>query len=210
MNFNKIKSDLEKVYDELAQFWGKDGTLHDWGSKDLKVFSTLVKEKKGKVVLDLGCGSGVQTKMLLDEGLEVLGLDISRNMIEQAKKKAPKAKYIVGDMTKLTFRANSFDGVWARASLLHIPKQKVETVLKNIAKVLKPQGIFYLALKEGEGEREIEQERYGRKVNRFFSFFQEEEIAKLIEQSGFEVLSVEHFKKEGLSTPWLIIFAQNK
>lgn len=207
MNFKKIKTDLEKVYDELAEFWGKDGDLHDWGGADLKKFAQMVKANGGKAVLDLGCGSGVQTKQLLEEGLDALGLDISRNMIEEAKKRAPLGKFMVGDMANLTFETNSFDGVYARASLLHIPKDKTKSVLKNIAKILKTGGIFYLAVKEGEGERELEEDRYGRKVNRFFAFFGEEELAKLAEETGFEVISVEHFKREETSVPWLIIFA---
>lgn len=207
MKFKKIKADLEKAYDELAEFWGKDGALHDWGGADLKKFAQMVKANGGKAVLDLGCGSGVQTKQLLDEGLDVLGLDISRKMIEEAKNRAPNGKFMVGDMTNLTFETNSFDGVYARASLLHIPKDKTKSVLKNIAKILKEGGIFYLAVTEGEGEREIEDNTYGKKVNRFFAFFGEEELAKLVEAAGFEVISVGHFMRMATSTPWLIIFA---
>jgi len=58
MNFQKIKTDLQNVYDNLADYWGQDKTLHDWGEDDLIKFAKIVG--KGAKVLDLGCASGSQ------------------------------------------------------------------------------------------------------------------------------------------------------
>src|SRR3989344_4539641 len=176
MNFLKIKSDLQMVYDDLADYWGTDKTLHDWGEDDLVKFAKLVG--KGAKVLDLGCASGYQSQLLKDLGLKVVGLDLSPKMIAAAKKLVPKAKFLVGDMTEMDFADSSFDGVYARASLLHIPKKLVPKVLKSVHKALKDNGIFYLAVKEGQGEEEVDDERHGIKVKRFFSFFTGSEITK--------------------------------
>lgn len=128
MIFSKIKLQLRQVYDDLAKFWGEDFTLHDWGYKELAEFAKLVKKNGGNRVLDLGCGSGVQSKLLFEKGLEVVGLDLSAKMIAEAKKEVSGAKFVVSDMTMLDQRlypelAEGFDGVYARASLLHIPKK---------------------------------------------------------------------------------------
>ena len=104
MIFEKIKSNLRHVYDDLARFWGEDFTLHDWGQKELAEFAKLVKTNGGNRVVDLGCGSGVQSKLLFDEGLEVSGLDLSPKMVSEAKKQVPKVKFVVGDMTLLDQR----------------------------------------------------------------------------------------------------------
>src|SRR3989304_3990742 len=181
MIFSKIKSNLRHVYDELAHFWGDDFTLHDWGQKELAEFAELVKKNGGRV-LDCGCGSGVQSKELFDRGLEVVGVDLSPKMVSEAKKRVPKAKFAVGDMTKMNFAKGSFGGVYAGASLLHIPKKLVPKVLKSINKMLKNGGILYLELKEGEGEGEVVDERFGKKLRRFFSFFKTAEIKKLLSQ----------------------------
>src|SRR3989338_8543683 len=148
MNFTKIRANLRKVYDDLAPAWGRDGTLHDWGEEELKEFATLVKKNGGKRVLDLGCGSGVQSKMLLEESLEVVGLDISPEMVRIAGKRVPQARFIIGDITKIPSRKNFFNGVYARASLLHIPKRLIPKVLKSIHEILRESGVLYLALKK--------------------------------------------------------------
>lgn len=208
MIFEKIKLELRHVYDDLAKLWGGDFTLHDWGYKELAEFAKQVRDSGGRRVLDCGCGSGVQSKLLLDEGLEVVGLDLSPKMIAEAKKKVPGAKFMVGDMTKMNFAKDSFNGVYARASLLHIPKNLIPKVLKSIRKILTNDGIFYLALKEGEGEEEIEEERYGRRVRRFFSFFKSSEIKKLLSQAGFKIVSLIRHKRHAASQPWLRILAK--
>ena len=176
MNFQKVKKDLQSVYDGLAEYWGHDKTLHDWGENDLLKFANSVG--KGAKVLDLGCASGYQSKILKDQELDVIGLDLSPKMIAVAKKRVPGAKFMVGDMTNLKFEASTFVGVYARASLLHIPKKLILKVLKSVHEILKDNGILYLAVKEGKSEGEVEDERHGRKVKRFFAFFTESEIRK--------------------------------
>jgi len=204
--FEKIKSNLRHVYDELAHFWGDDFTLHDWGQKELAEFAELVKKNGGRV-LDCGCGSGVQSKELFDRGLEVVGMDLSPKMVSEAKKRVPQAKFAVGDMTKMGFARGSFDGVYVRASLLHIPKNLVPKVLKSINKILKNGGILYLALKEGKGEGEVVDERFGKKVRRFFSFFSEKEVLDLLKESGFVLLKKSKRQRAKNSTLWLQFLA---
>jgi len=111
MNFQKIKADLQRVYDDLALYWGQDKTLHDWGEDDLLSFARLVG--KGAKVLDLGCASGYQSKLLRDQGLNVVGLDLSPRMIVVAKKRVTNVDFVVGDMTNLTFKFATFNGVYA-------------------------------------------------------------------------------------------------
>lgn len=208
MKFVQIKKNLAKTYDEIAVYWGKDASLHDWGDKELKRFAEYIKSNNGREVLELGCGSGVQTKLLLSLGLSVVGIDISPNMISEAKKRAPKGDYLVGDIATVGFAKDSFDGVYARASLLHIPKKLIPKVLKSINKMLRPDGYFYLAIKEGEGEGEIEDVRHGVNVKRFFSFFVKEEIEKLIEEADFEIVELNTYTRVGGSTTWIQVIAQ--
>ncbi len=148
MNFEKVKSDLKEVYDDLAKYWGMDIAKPDWGLDELEKFVFLVKKSGGNKVLDLGCGSGIQSKQLFQSGLEVIGLDFSPEMIKEAKKRVPRAKFVVSDMTKMDFLKESFNGVFAQASLLHIPKKLVPKVLGLIHKILKTNGVLYLALKD--------------------------------------------------------------
>ena len=204
MNFKKVKKDLQSVYDDLADYWGQDKTLHDWGENDLIKFTKSVG--KGAKVLDLGCASGYQSKLLKSQGLDVVGLDLSPKMIAIAKKRVPSAEFVVSDMIKMEFAMGSFDGVYVRASLLHIPKRLVAKVLRSIHKILKSNGIFYLAVKEGKGEGEVEDERHGRKVKRFFSFFQKQEIIDFLENAGFRIEDLTFYQRENGMTTWIKIF----
>jgi len=206
-NFSKIKSNLKQVYDGLAPVWGIDIAKPVWGLDELAKFVSLVKRSGGRKVLDLGCGSGIQSKQLVDAGLEVVGLDLSPEMISQAKKRVPEAKLTVGDMTKMDFSNESFDGVFAQASLLHIPKKLIPKVLKSIHKILKTNGVLYLALKEGTGEKVVEEERLGVVVKRFFSFFTKAEIEGYLKNAKFQVLKVRRFLGKS-PTIWLYVFAK--
>lgn len=208
MKYPSIKKHLEKVYDELSGYWGTDATLHDWGGEELKSFANLVKKNHGKNVLDLGCGSGVQSKQLLEEGLSVIGMDLSRNMVEEAKKRAPSATFMVGDIAYVTFARDTFDGIYARASLLHIPKNLIQKVLKSLNRILKTGGVLYLALKEGKGEGEVEDVRHGINVKRFFSFFVKEEIEKLLDNAGFKILELKTYTRAGGSTTWIQVLSK--
>lgn len=208
MKYPAIRKNLTKVYDELAEYWGKDEKLHDWGDEELKRFAERVKKNGGKDVLELGCGSGVQSKQLSELGLEVVGIDISPNMILEAKKRAPKAHFLVGDIATVRFSSASFDGMYARASLLHIPKNMIPKVFEAINKMLKDGGIFYLAVKEGKGEGEVEDSRHGINIKRFFSFFVKEEIEKFLEQSGFKILEINTYVRVGGTTTWIQVIAQ--
>ena len=212
MNFKKIKADLIKVYADLAKYWGTDIAKSDWGLDQLEKFVSLVTQSGGKKVLDLGCGSGIQSKQLFHAGLEVVGFDLSPEMIRQAKKRVPGAKFIVGDMTILDKRiypelAEGFDGVFAQASLLHVPKKLIPKVLGSIHDILRTNGILYLALKEGVGEKEVEEERLGMIIKRFFSFFTKVEIEGYLKNAKFQVLKVRRFLGKS-PTIWLYVFAK--
>lgn len=208
MKYGLIKSQLKDVYDDLAVYWGNDTTLWDWGLDDIKELAKSLKKSGNRKVLDLGCGSGVHAKRFFDEGLEVYGLDLSPKMINEAKRRVPNGKFIVGDMNSLPYKDEFFGGVYARASLLHIPKNKISKVLKEINRVLKSGGILYLALKEGEGEEEKEDMRHGKKVRRFFAYFKEDEIKKYLEDARFKVLKFKKFLKSENSTAWLLVFSE--
>jgi len=188
---------LKEVYNNLAPRWSQAA----WGDEGLQKFIKLVGRGK---VLDLGCGSGIQSKTLSEAGVEVTGIDFAETMIEEAKKKVPNAEFLVMDILNLVFPAEHFDGVYARAPLLHIPKNKTRRVLKDLRKILKRNGIMYVALKEGEGERDVYDEGFG--VYRFFAFYKEDEFKKLLEEEHFQLMETMYAQTE--RNRWLQFFAK--
>jgi SAM-dependent methyltransferase len=99
-------------------------------------------------ILDAGCGSGRDSKFFLKEGCAVTAFDASQAMAALAAKETGL------NVLNMTFQEmnfhQEFDGVWAQASLLHIPYQETRKIYEKIHHALKPGGIFYAAYKYGQ------------------------------------------------------------
>ena len=115
-------------------------------------FATYLPEGAG--ILDFGCGTGRDTKAFHEMGYEVTALDGSEAMCR-----------IAADLTGLPVRCvdfrdyspaegESYDGIWACASLLHLKKAELLPVMHALGKALKRGGIFYVSFKYGEFEGE--------------------------------------------------------
>ena len=117
---------------------------------------------KGKKILDAGCGCGRDVAYFKEEGYDVVGIDASKGMLKEARRRV-KATFKAMDFTALKFRADSFNGVWACASLVHTPLKEIPVVLKQFHKVLKKNGILYISMKEGEGPADITSKKLIRK-----------------------------------------------
>lgn len=107
--------------------------------------------KPGDRILDLGCGSGRDSRYFLSRGYDVVSVDGSKEMCRLAE------KYIGRDVRNITFAEldynNEFDAVWACASLLHVDSDKLFEVFSRIKKSLKDKGVIYASWKYGHKER---------------------------------------------------------
>lgn len=107
----------------------------------------------GGVLLDLGCGSGRDTKAFLERGYRVDAVDGSAKMCRIA------GEYTRIEVRQLRFQEltmrEKYDGIWACASILHLPKKELGAVFKKMAAALKAEGWIYTSFKYGtfEGER---------------------------------------------------------
>ena len=103
----------------------------------------------GGKILDAGCGSGRDSKAFLSEGYDVVAFDASKEMCKRA------SEYIGREVLNMRFEDISFDkefdGIWACASLLHVPSDDLPDVLQRMKKALKSGGAIYASFKYGEG-----------------------------------------------------------
>lgn len=138
----------------------------------------------GKKVLDIGCGPGVHLEWFRENGLDALGIDLSDSFIEICSSKGLNVRKM--DMEHPILYPHSFDGIWAVSSLLHLPKEKIPAAVKAWARLLRPNGILFLSVKEGSREGyEVDLLNGGK--NKWMSFFSEEELKKFFSGS-FDVV----------------------
>lgn len=162
-------------------------------------------------IIDMGCGSGRDAKIFTEKGISVLGIDFCQNLIDIAKAHAPLAEFQVMDMESAIFVPESFDGVWASCSLLHISKTVLPSVLKNTYSMLKQGGTFYLNLKKGDGEILEKDSRYENvDIIKFWSYYEEKELLELIKAAKFKIVEcvIEPIKSHYQSHEFLRVFCQ--
>lgn len=96
-------------------------------------------------ILDAGCGVGRDSKYFFNKGYSVTAFDASREMVALASQETG-LNVLHLCFEDLVFQ-NEFDGVWAQASLLHIPYHETRVVYEKIYRALKPQGFFFASYK---------------------------------------------------------------
>jgi SAM-dependent methyltransferase len=138
----------------MEEEFGKNGPVE---RGMLAAFSELVGT--GPVV-EVGCGQGRIAAHLAGLGLAVWGLDLSPEMIAQARKRYPDLRFEVGSMTELDLPDGSLAGIVAWYSIIHIPPAVHPKIFAEFHRVLAPGGLALLAFQVGDETRHIT-EAYG-------------------------------------------------
>lgn len=193
---------MKKTPSKLAaEFYNKIINLHhqEFNYKGLQYKDWLdlliLKLEKGSKILDLGCGNGRTVKYFVDKGFQVIGIDLSDNMLKLAKKYVPKGEFYKKDFTKLNFKSNSFNAIISFFALNHIPKKQFKNIIKRCKRLLRPNGFLLLGMVKGQGEGLFEG-FYGKKLQLYGAGYTKKEIIQILRLNGFNILKtgIEHFK----------------
>jgi len=185
-----MEKDLKSTYNQIAEDWSKEHVQDEsWWKDAADKFISLLPS--GGTVLDVGCGPGIKSRYLISKGLKVVGIDFSEKMVEIAGRKASGGDFRVVDIYKLEDVPEKFDGIFAHAILLHIPKKNVPAILQNTKDKLKNGGYLYVAVKEAKSdhpeEEVLKESDYGYEYERFFSYFSMVEIKKYLAELNMEI-----------------------
>ena len=199
MNRHFDKSTI-RYYDEHADDYIRSTVGVDMQSL-YKPFLKRIPE--GGQLLDAGSGSGRDSKSFLDRGYSVESIDASQKMVDATTELTGQAALRTA-FQEISY-VDEFDGIWACASLLHLPLADLPDVFRRFAEALRTSGVFFASFKEGNGERHQE--------GRLFSDMNESSIGKLIaEIDDLEIVELWHTDdlRPDRSEKWLNVLLQGR
>lgn len=180
---NQSKQTTE-VYDEISTSYA---AKFNEPSDNIDDFLKLIG--KGGKILDAGCGPGGDVAYIASKGFDVVGIDLSEKMLEIAKRKNPRIYFQKADIRKLNFKPNTFDGIIASFSLIHIPKKDVNKTVDIFYKLLKPRGVIYIGIQEGKSQEIFLAEPLKPDEKIFLNIISAKEINEILTKAGFVVLN---------------------
>ena len=148
-------------------------------------------------ILDLGCGPGRDLRTFRDLGHEAIGLDGAARFVDMARDYTG-CEVLHQDFLALDLPAAHFDGVFANASLFHVPAQELPRVLGELRATLKPGGVLFSSNPHGHNEEGWNRGRYG-------AYHDLETWRRFVTAAGFTELE-HYYRPAGLpreQQPWL-------
>jgi SAM-dependent methyltransferase len=176
-----------RSYDLIAEEYAAWGGTEAQGAKRRYLSEALGRSTAARRLLDLGCGTGQHVTRHLAAVAPTVGVDLSPRSLALAKSMIPTASFVRADMADVAFAERSFDGVVAFFSLIHVPRERHELLLRAIHSWLRPGGFLIVTMHAGGGEHG-EGELLG--VPMFWSGWSGEQNAQLVEAVGFRCESV--------------------
>lgn len=181
----------------------KSGTWDHDVSQNRDTLVAAMPRNPGKI-LDLGCGPGRDLVYFKEQGHRVVGLDATPAFVEMAQQ-VSGCPVLQQSFLSLELPEQSFDGIFANASLIHVPHAEMVRVLKDLRAALVPQGAIVMSMGRGEGEGFVTRPT----GYRYVSGWEYETLAPCVEQAGFRILQ-HYYRPPGLprqAQSWLVIVA---
>ena len=186
---DELIAENKNIYDRIA---GHFSATRRGLWNELLPFKNLVKN--GDRILDVGCGNGRLYQLFDNLSIDYVGLDQSKNLLAEARKKFPSAQFIVGEMSKLPFAEDSFDIIFCIAAFHHLPSDELRMrTLKEMKRVLRANGKIVMTNWNGESDWITSKISYGK-------------IRKLMDDAYHFIIPWKNNKGEvkGLRHYWLL------
>lgn len=181
------------------QFW--QGTKDHDVTQNIEALLNSIQSEGPFHILDFGCGPGRDLVSFTKLGHKATGLDGCEKFVAMAKENS-KCDVLHQNFIDLSLSENTYDGIFANASLFHVPASELERVLNELSKSLKPGGILFTSNPRGDGE--------GWSGDRWCHYMEIEVYKSFLDKANFEV--VDHYyrpdSKPMEERPWLATVAK--
>lgn len=187
----------------------QDLFLRQWNARTYKIpphlKNWIAQLPKGTSILDLGCGPGQDARYLRRQGFHAYGVDLTWSFLQAAKRRAPRLPIIQADMQFLSFHQQAFDGIWAAASVIHLPKARARTLFRKLFTLTKPGGWLAITVMYGR-EVGVPNDQWipGRYLAKWFKA----ELKQAVKAAKWDVVSVEKVKGQERKGSWLNLLAR--
>jgi ubiquinone/menaquinone biosynthesis C-methylase UbiE len=181
-------SDCQSSYDRIAEEY----TSRIAGELEHKPLDRMLLDefaaglKEAGRVCELGCGPGHVARYLHDRGVDILGIDLSPGMLDQARKLNPAIEFRQGNMLALDVEDGSWAAIVAFYSIIHIPRTDILQALREMFRALKPGGLLFLAFHIGL-EVLREENLWGHQVSLDVVFYARKEVERYLGLAGFTI-----------------------
>lgn len=175
----------------------REGTWAHDVSQNIAALLRHIQAQSPYTLLDFGCGPGRDLCVFKGMGHEAVGLDGCPNFVAMARE-ASGCEVLLQDFLALDLPDGRFDGIYANASLFHVPRQELPRVLGQLHGALKPGGVLFASNPRGENNEGWNGPRYG-------AYHDWDNWKQLLESAGFEALE-HYYRPAGLpreQQPWL-------
>ena len=183
-------------YDRMADAYRQGTADHDV-SQNIAALLDAIEGAPPHAILDLGCGPGRDLIAFTEMGHEATGLDGAAELVALARAETD-CPVLLQDFLALDLPAAHFDGVFANASLFHVPSSQIARVLADLATALKPGGVLFCSNPRGDNQEGWVGGRYG-------CFYDLETWRALVAGAGFAELR-HYYRPPGRprhQQPWL-------
>jgi SAM-dependent methyltransferase len=195
VELSKITAETLGHYDQRADDFREGTKSHDV-SQNIRALLQHIEATPPFTILDFGCGPGRDLKTLTDLGHVSVGLEGAARFVEMARDQGHQVWK--QDFLALQLPDNRFDGVFANASLFHVPGQELPRVLGELRATLKPGGVLFSSNPRGQNEEGWNRGRYG-------AYHDMESWRGFMLDAGFQELT-HYYRPDGLpreQQPWL-------
>ena len=158
----------------------------------------------GASLLDLGCGGGQDSNGLGQRGYRVVGVDRASALLSAGRRRYRSLPLICADLRDLPFQAASFDGLWAAASLMHLPKPVARRTLAELCQLVRPGGLFAATVTYGVKSRLVTD---GWVPGRYFARWRKDELARAVRRAGWTILELNVETNRERKGRWLNLLA---